>query len=112
MEMLTQEVGWAASQNKLMWTNDDGRSWIDITPQTGTGKSIVSTYFINPSTGWLLLNGGSDNANEPIFELYSTSSAGAQWTCVQRVVVPDLDPTETALSGQGRSILWMQNTVG
>jgi photosystem II stability/assembly factor-like uncharacterized protein len=52
MKLLTPQVGWAATTQKLYWTTDDGASWKDITPKLDhKWQAVSSVYFLGPSTG-------------------------------------------------------------
>lgn len=80
MKLLTDNTGWAATSKKLFWTADNGANWKDITPKFSYEyESIACVFFLNTSTGWVLLahGGGNDGA---AFELASTGDAGKDWT--------------------------------
>jgi probable HAF family extracellular repeat protein len=99
MKMLTPQVGWAASQNRLFWTVDGGGNWTDITPTADSNKTIASVFFLDAWTGWVLF---ADDGEEPqpVFELTSTSSAGQSWSPLGRLRIPALGPNSAALSGK------------
>jgi photosystem II stability/assembly factor-like uncharacterized protein len=103
MKLLTPNIGWAATNQKLFWTTDDGAHWKDITPKTKPGRTITSAFFLDPSHGWMVLAfKGEENQqtgiNETLFELASTTDAGDNWS-VKQLELLDPDPRR-GLSGQ------------
>jgi probable HAF family extracellular repeat protein len=102
MKLLTQQVGWTATESRLFWTTDGGDHWRDITPPTHSGQRIASIFFLDVLDGWVLFAGDEENADEPRFEITSTTTAGEQWSSVRSVVIPDINSLSAILSGQGR----------
>ncbi len=100
MKLLTPQVGWTANDENLFWTTDGGMHWKNITPQKSSNEVIVDVFFLDTNMGWALLSGGDENAEEPQFELASTTNGGNHWRVV-RVNIPDLDPRSTTLDGRG-----------
>jgi photosystem II stability/assembly factor-like uncharacterized protein len=104
MQLLTSSVGWAENKygDHIFWTTDGGAQWTDITPPTPPNSShnmtIVSVFFLDTNTGWVLFSGG-DNDN-PQFELASTVTAGAAWS-IAHLQIPDFFDPERGLSGGG-----------
>ena len=99
MKLLTPQVGWALGQH-LYWTADSGTHWKAIDPHTVSKLSIVDAFFLNTSVGWALMSGGDQDANEPEFELASTTNAGGDWH-VKRVRIPHVSGGGIALDGRG-----------
>jgi len=96
MKLLTTDIGWAATRNKLFWTTDGGASWKDITPNTARGRTITSATFSDQSHGWVLLahRRGDDpqtGFGKSLFELARTADAGTSWS-VKELTVPNPDP--------------------
>lgn len=82
----------------LYWTSDNGTHWIDLALPTAVSQGqILSVYFLNPSTGWVLFGEAGDA--EPTFELASTNNSGASWS-VMRADLP-INPNEYILLPQG-----------
>jgi len=86
MKLLTRDVGWAASAQSLFWTTDEGRNWKDITPQRLPKPTVGGVFFLNTSTGWVLLS-HSDNNDEQQFETAFTDDAGTTWSA-SPVILP------------------------
>lgn len=96
MKLLTTDIGWAATRNKLLWTTDGGASWKDITPNTARDRTITSATFSDESHGWVLLahRSGDDpqtGFGKTLFDLARTADAGTSWS-VKELTVPNPDP--------------------
>src|SRR6266550_1606167 len=76
-KLLTAEIGWAASEQKIFWTTDAGQHWQDISPPKNAGENITSVFFLDPTTGWALLSKASDP--EPVFRIAVTTTSGRIW---------------------------------
>jgi probable HAF family extracellular repeat protein len=86
MKLLTSHIGWAASEGHLLWTTTGGEKWDDITPQMSVQQKIGGVFFLNTSTGWVLIS-GSDENDEQQFQLAFTDNAGATWS-TKSLMVP------------------------
>lgn len=109
MQLLTPDVGWALTGGQLFWTTDGGDAWRDITPAPASrshllpgqlpARAISSVFFLDTSTGWLLLAGGDEKTDELWLDLAATADAGATWSTT-RVTLPHTEPG--TLNGYGR----------
>ena len=76
MQLLAEGVGWAAGQNYILWTRDNGQQWADITPlDLGTDR-IQRVFFRTEREGWILAL--SDTGGE--LTIRRTQDGGASWT--------------------------------
>jgi photosystem II stability/assembly factor-like uncharacterized protein len=100
MKLLAAQVGWAHSGRHLYWTTDGGVHWKDIAPSQSPKQIIVDVMFLKTEIGWALLSGGDENADEPEFDLASTTNGGKDWLTMP-VKIPDLDPRSVTLDGNG-----------
>src|SRR5580698_7957351 len=96
MKLLTPDIGWASTSQKLFWTADAGAHWKDITPKLHHKWQIVSSvFFIDSSSGWVVLKCAdrtNNAADDPCFEVASTTNAGETWSVVHpKIVDPDPD---------------------
>ncbi|HEY6769373.1 MAG TPA: hypothetical protein VI386_31910 [Candidatus Sulfotelmatobacter sp.] len=107
MKLLTTDTGWAATKHRLFWTTDGGTQWKDITPKLNhKGQTISSIFFLDSSTGWVLLNCGDDRdpiADDVCFEFALTTSAGDNWSVVQTKIVDPVPSSVIKEDGQGFS---------
>ncbi len=101
MKLLSPEMGWTATENRLFWTKDGGKQWADITPPTDSAERVASVFFLDASNGWVLLVSNHHDADEPVFDMAHTTSAGASWSTT-RITIPNYDPHSTTLSGNGQ----------
>jgi photosystem II stability/assembly factor-like uncharacterized protein len=111
MKLLTPNVGWAATKDKLFWTTDGGAQWKDITPKVDhKGQAVSSVFFLDSSTGLMLLScgDGRDLATDgSCFELASTSNAGETWSVTQEKIAQPFskEQLEDGYGFSGRSWL-------
>lgn len=96
MKLLTDNVGWAATNTKLFWTTDSGASWRDITPKLGHRTQMVSSvFFLDTSTGWVVLkcaDGKSPLLDDVCFEFASTADGGESWSVAHpKITNPGID---------------------
>lgn len=93
MHLLAPGIGWLGNPYELFWTTDNGQHWKDITPAGvvrtpgySSGSSIGSVFFLNTSTGWVVLNRAPEEASdakvpkEAIIDLAYTQDSGATWS--------------------------------
>jgi len=92
MHLTAPGVGWA-STNGLYWTTDNGKNWKNITPPIHGG--IVSVFFLDSSTGWVL--GGEGVPAD--FELAFTQDSGSSWSVTKLDL--GVDPNSATLLAQG-----------
>jgi photosystem II stability/assembly factor-like uncharacterized protein len=100
MKLLAFEVGWAATQNQLFWTTDGGTQWRDITPKTALPAEVASVFFLDTSTGWVLLSGNDEAQGPSRFDFASTTDAGTTWSVTH--FNPPVNSRQYILSGDGR----------
>src|ERR1700690_2868467 len=104
MHLLSPGFGWVPSGSSLFWTTDNGKQWKNITPPL-QDKGMVSAFFLDTSTGWVLLAGSGDEEPgakfpaEPKFDLASTNDSGTTWS-LTHLRVP-VEPSEYTLVSQG-----------
>jgi len=90
MKLLAPNVGWALSMRRLLWTDNGGASWKNITPPTPTDLTtsetpddvgISSVFFLDTNRGWVLLAHGEPDVPGGLkFDLASTNNAGDSWS--------------------------------
>jgi probable HAF family extracellular repeat protein len=118
MKLLTPNVGWAATKQKLFWTTDGGAQWKDITPKLDHEEQQVSSvFFLDQSAGWALMHCGDNlfppadpsalksdrdlRRDDTCFEFASTSDTGASWSIMHPKIV---DPSQHPEDGSGFSL--------
>jgi photosystem II stability/assembly factor-like uncharacterized protein len=97
MKLLAPNVGWALSMRRLLWTDNGGTSWKDITPPGSKDAAISAIFFLDTSRGWVLLaHGEPDLPGGTTFDLAATDDAGASWS-KRRVRIPQRQYSESDL---------------
>jgi photosystem II stability/assembly factor-like uncharacterized protein len=95
MKLLTPQIGWALSGNRLYWTTDNGAHWGDISPRP---EDITDAFFLDTSRGWALLSSLVTDSSLISFSLAGTNDAGKSWS-ISRLRVASQKPEE--LDGSG-----------
>jgi photosystem II stability/assembly factor-like uncharacterized protein len=54
LDLLSAEAGWALVENRLVWTQDGGQHWQDITPAQEAAAEILGVKFLDAQSGWLI----------------------------------------------------------
>jgi photosystem II stability/assembly factor-like uncharacterized protein len=99
-QMLAPGVGYFAEYGPLYWTTDNGNHWTNVTlPTPVNEEQVLSVFFLNTSTGWVLLGGSVEEDPEPRFYVAFTQDSGETWS-VYRVKL-DVNPDEVTVLAQG-----------
>jgi hypothetical protein len=54
IQLLDATSGWALTADRLVWTDADGASWRTITPTGADGLDLLTAFFLDARTGWLV----------------------------------------------------------
>jgi len=78
LDLLSAEAGWALVENRLLWTQDGGQSWQEITPLLSAAAEILEVRFLDVRSGWLVQQAlASDQTGE--LGLLRTQDGGGTW---------------------------------
>ena len=66
---LSADQGWLVSEDQLYWTNDQGKNWQELSPE-----SIQMAYFLPSGHAWAL-----SSQNQDQLSLLTSSNGGATW---------------------------------
>jgi photosystem II stability/assembly factor-like uncharacterized protein len=80
MKLLAPKVGWAERGRRLYWTTDNGADWRDITPPLAKNERLGKVFFLDSSTGWIVIDHPQDPWEKLEFALASTGDAGTTWS--------------------------------
>ncbi len=73
MDLLTENEGWILADQKVFWSNDSGRTWVDITPPGLGSSQIEAVFFVDTTHGWIMSHTDEE------FTLSSTTDGGNSW---------------------------------
>jgi hypothetical protein len=78
--LLAPNVGWTnANGHRLMWTEDNGGHWKDVTPPLREEGEGVGAFFLDTKQGWAVPAYGEPDLGSK-FDLARTEDSGATWT--------------------------------
>ncbi len=80
IHMVSLTDGWGISGALLLKTFDGGRTWREVTPESG-GTNSVSGAFLDALNAWIVFS-SSNQVNTPL-AIYHTSDGGLTWTVNQ-----------------------------
>ena len=75
-QLVSNDRGLAIIDERLLWTNDGGSEWLDITPPSAEKSAIMAAEFIDEMTGWTV-------SQDPLtgqMNLMVTSNSGRDWS--------------------------------
>jgi photosystem II stability/assembly factor-like uncharacterized protein len=78
-QLLDADAGWALTADRLAWTDDGGRSWRTITPGGGAGLDLLTAFFLDRRTGWLVAADLPNNGSPVELTAFRTGDGGATW---------------------------------
>lgn len=79
MQMLRASSGWARVGGSLLWTEDNGQTWQEITPPQLSGGALIAMFFLNASTAWVV--GEHIDAQKNVqLTVLSTADGGKNWS--------------------------------
>ena len=79
-QLISAGQGWALVGENLLWSDDGGESWRDITPPISDGFYIGDVFFLNADQGWVARSSilAGDLAILPI-QIMHTQDGGRAW---------------------------------
>ena len=96
-KLISPGVGWAilaqpmdhptndgdCTNDRLYWTNNDGKNWREITPAPMPTLSMRNVFFLDRSHGWILSTDALSEVSGAPFYLLSTKDGGKNWQTLQ-----------------------------
>ncbi len=79
-DLLAPGEGWLLRGNDLYWTNDNGKSWEDITPPRSENLTIEAVNFVNSTQGQMIVSELKDNRKS--YEFVKTNDGGQNWVSI------------------------------
>lgn len=80
MEQLSPGVGWAIASGHLVWTNDGGGAWTDLTPPGLANGTIHNVFFLDVEHAWIVTvaESGTWYSGNPV-RIFQTTDRGRTW---------------------------------
>jgi photosystem II stability/assembly factor-like uncharacterized protein len=78
-QLLDADAGWALTAGRLAWTDDGGRSWRTITPGGAAGLDLLTAFFLDRRTGWLVAADLPNDGSPLALTAFRTGDGGATW---------------------------------
>lgn len=78
-QLLDANSGWALTADRLAWTDDSGRSWRTITPGDAAGLDLLTAFFLDRRTGWLVAADLPRDGSPVGLTAFRTGDGGATW---------------------------------
>lgn len=83
MHLIGPGTGWVLTGQQILWTDNNGQTWTDITPPLESPQQIDSLYFLDSQHGWALLHSPwIDQADAPEIHVALTADGGRDWSTV------------------------------
>lgn len=81
MRLLTPTDGWVQLATRLLWTDDGGQTWTDISLPPEVQDETFSAFFLDREHAWLSVTSpGSQGLESPsVTTVYRTSDGGETW---------------------------------
>ena len=84
---LSLAQGWVQTGGRLLWTEDAGGTWLDITPPglpaclgaVGCPSSVDQPSFLDPTHAWLPVLQGEDDVAPTRLSVFFTGNGGRDW---------------------------------
>jgi photosystem II stability/assembly factor-like uncharacterized protein len=78
-KLVSPSHGWALAGGRLLWTDNNGLQWNDITPQLGSGEELDTIYFSDSHHAWTVIHQPSETGTAKLY-IGTTSDGGSSWT--------------------------------
>jgi|GEM_PF-1456813 len=78
-KLVSPSRGWALAGGRLLWTDNDGLQWDDITPQLSAGEELDTVYFSDDHHAWTVIRQPSETGTAKLY-IGATTDGGTSWT--------------------------------
>ena len=78
-QLLDATAGWALTAGRLVWTDSGGASWRRITPTEANGLDLLTAFFLDPRTGWLVAADLPRDGRPTELTAFRTVDGGTTW---------------------------------
>ncbi len=92
MHLVADNQGWIIRDQHVLWTQDGGHTWTDITPTTDATLTVYNAAFMDPRQGYLV--GAVISGEHLRLTIWTTQDGGGSW---QTTTVSELHLREDML---------------
>jgi hypothetical protein len=78
-QLLDATAGWALTGDRLAWTDTGGRNWRTITPAGASGLDLLTAFFLDRRSGWLVAADLPNDSSPVELTAFRTGDGGATW---------------------------------
>lgn len=103
---LDEHSVWVLTDAALLWSNDDGASWQEITPPSLAPNQLTAVAFLDAQTGW---TAHVDPGQPGVLVLAATTDGGHTWHVSEHRLLP---PDDLAAQASQLSLFWLDATHG
>jgi hypothetical protein len=79
IQLLDATSGWALTAGRLVWTDTGGASWRTITPAGADGLDLLTPFFLDLRTGWLVAADLPGDGRPTELTAFRTVDGGTTW---------------------------------
>jgi photosystem II stability/assembly factor-like uncharacterized protein len=79
IQLLDATSGWALTAGRLAWTDSGGANWRTITPTGADGLDLLTAFFLDPRTGWLVAADLPRDGRPTELTAFRTVDGGTTW---------------------------------
>jgi photosystem II stability/assembly factor-like uncharacterized protein len=79
-QLVTATRGWVLTPKGLVWTDDGGTAWRDITPPQAAALGVRGVFFLDGMHGWVVASSGSAAGSDVALGAFRTADGGRTWT--------------------------------
>jgi len=79
IQFLDATSGWALTAGRLVWTDSGGASWRTITPTGADGLDLLTAFFLDPRTGWVVAADLPRDGRPTELTAFRTVDGGTTW---------------------------------
>ncbi len=78
-KLVSPGKGWVTWGEHLFWTENNGRTWKEITPRKENSDHFGPIFFLDRSHGWVTTREYTEESNPPANRVFCTRNGGKTW---------------------------------
>lgn len=112
MHLVAEDQGWIIRDQHLLWTQDSGTTWADMTPPSEKTRTLYDASFHDTRQGYLV--GALTDAESLSITVWTTQDGGSSWqatTLSELHLLEDMLPQAATLDVFDASHVWITITL-